>query len=130
MGKIYINMCECFGNKEVGMPFEVYETYYPFKKGKLYFITRREGLVSDSDVVIKSNIKHNKKIKEWSRIVSEEIFRLCVVLGSSDVVLLGRGRYIEFIKKYCISKGIKISTPIMGMSKEVAIRFVESMQEV
>lgn len=127
MDKIYINMCESFGKKDVGMPFEVYETYYPFKGGRLYFITRREGLVSDSEVVIRSDIRRNKRMEEWSKVVSEEIFRMCVALNISDVVLLGRGRYIEYIKKNSLSKGIKVSTPLIGMSKEVAAKFVENL---
>lgn len=79
--------------------------------------------ILDGDVTL-GNVVLNS---DWCHIVSEELYRLCLSLGTNKIVLLATSDKFLKLAKTLRSRGIIVENPIMGViSERYAIKMLFS----
>ena len=90
--------------------------YLSYSKGIVFYDTflEREVITDVSDL--------------WYKVVSEQIFRTCVLCSTSNVYLfIKHSRELENLPKYLVDRGIKVKTPIKGFMDNIIPKLLDSI---
>ena len=79
--------------------------------------------ILDGSVTLRDIIQNTS----WCNIVAEELYRLCLSLGTNKIVLLARSDRFLKLAKTLRSRGVIVENPIMGvLSERYAIKILFS----
>lgn len=79
--------------------------------------------ILDGSVTLRDIIQNTS----WCNIVAEELYRLCLSLGTNRIVLLARSDRFLKLAKTLRSRGVIVENPIMGvLSERYAIKILFS----
>ena len=79
--------------------------------------------ILDSSVTLRDIIQN----KTWCSVVAEELYRLCLSLGTNKIVLLAKSDRFLKLAKILRSRGVIVENPIMGiLSDKYAIKILFS----
>lgn len=79
--------------------------------------------ILDGSVTLRDIIQN----ASWCNIVAEELYRLCLSLGTNKIVLLARSDRFLRLAKTLRSRGVIVENPIMGvLSERYAIKILFS----
>jgi len=79
--------------------------------------------ILDGSVTLRGIIQNTS----WCNIVAEELYRLCLSLGTNRIVLLARSDRFLKLAKTLRSRGVIVENPIMGvLSERYAIKILFS----
>ena len=101
--------------------------YSDMKKMDIVYLTGMGVMyqddILDGSVTLRDIIQNTS----WCNIVAEELYRLCLSLGTNRIVLLARSDRFLKLAKTLRSRGIIVENPIMGiLSDNYAIRILFS----
>ena len=91
--------------------------YMSYSRGLVFYNT-----FLDSEVII-------PKIGElWYKVVSEQVFRTCVLCGTSNVYLfIKHNNELDKLPKYLVNRGLKVKTPIKGFRDDIIPVLLKSL---
>ena len=101
--------------------------YSDMKKMDIVYLTGMGVMyqddILDGSVTLRDIIQNNT----WCNVVAEELYRLCLSLGTNKIVLLARSDRFLKLAKILRSRGVIVENPIMGiLSDNYAIRILFS----
>lgn len=101
--------------------------YSDMKKMDIVYLTG-VGVLYQDDILDNSvTLRDIIQNKTWCNVVAEELYRLCLSLGTNKIVLLAKSDRFLKLAKVLRSRGIIVENPIMGiLSDKYAIKILFS----